>query len=75
MDKLNENGRLYIAIENRLGAKYFSGCREDHVGKAFVGIEGYPGAIKERTFSYYEHVQMFKKLKSNKNELYYTYPD
>lgn len=75
MDKLNENGRLYIAIENRLGAKYFSGCREDHVGKAFVGIEGYPGAIKARTFSYYELVQMFKKLKLNKYEFYYPYPD
>ena len=54
MEKLNENGRLYIAIENRLGAKYFSGCKEDHVGKEFVGIEGYPGAIKARTFSCYE---------------------
>lgn len=75
MERLKENGRLYIAIENRLGAKYFSGCKEDHIGKEFVGIEGYPGAIKARTFSYYELVEMFKKLKLNNYEFYYPYPD
>ena len=28
-------GRILIAIENRLGLKYFAGCREDHVGLYF----------------------------------------
>ena len=32
-DSLNKNGILVIAIENRFGAKYFSGCKEDHTGK------------------------------------------
>ena len=31
--------------------KYFAGCREDHVGRAFEGIEGYPGTDSVRTFS------------------------
>lgn len=75
MDKLNANGRLYIAIENRLGAKYFSGCREDHTGKVFEGIEGYPESINARTFSYYELIEMFEKLGLNKYEFYYPYPD
>ena len=25
---LKDDGRIYIAIENRLGAKYFSGCKD-----------------------------------------------
>lgn len=40
---LKPGGKILIAIENRLGLKYFAGCREDHVGREFVGIEGYPG--------------------------------
>ena len=29
---LNPNGRLFIAIENQLGLKYFAGVPEDHIG-------------------------------------------
>jgi len=38
-DHLNAKGQLLIAIENQLGLKYFAGCTEDHIGKAFLGIE------------------------------------
>lgn len=51
---LKENGRLYIAIENRLGMKYFAGYNEDHLGEPFVGIEGYGNKNKVRTFTYSE---------------------
>lgn len=37
---LKPNGKLYIAIENKLGMKYFAGYNEDHLGKPFCGIEG-----------------------------------
>lgn len=57
---LKENGRLYIAIENRLGMKYFAGYNEDHLAKPFVGIEGYRCEDKVKTFSYSE----IKKLLS-----------
>jgi SAM-dependent methyltransferase len=36
---LRDCGSLILAIENRLGLKYLSGCKEDHVGHAFFGIE------------------------------------
>ena len=36
---LKPDGKLIIAIENRLGLKYWAGCREDHVGDFFEGIE------------------------------------
>ena len=36
---LKPDGALLVAIENRLGLKYFSGSREDHIGEPFYGIE------------------------------------
>lgn len=36
---LKPDGVLLLAIENRLGLKYFAGAREDHVGELFYGIE------------------------------------
>ncbi len=74
-EKLNENGKLYIAIENRLGMKYFSGCKEDHFGKEFCGIEGYERETKIRTFSYYELIELFHKAGFSSYEFYYPYPD
>lgn len=48
---LNENGKIIIAIENKLGLKYWAGCQEDHVGKYFEGIEDYPITNGVKTFS------------------------
>lgn len=40
--KLNDNGVVILAIENKLGLKYFAGAREDHTGGEFDGInDGY----------------------------------
>ena len=39
---LAPGGRLVIAIENRLGLKYWAGATEDHTGVYFEGLEGYP---------------------------------
>lgn len=73
--KLKKGGRLYIAIENKLGAKYFSGCVEDHTGKAFDGIEGYDNVSKAKTFSYYEWIQMLDKCGIKEYRFLYPYPD
>jgi glycosyltransferase involved in cell wall biosynthesis/2-polyprenyl-3-methyl-5-hydroxy-6-metoxy-1,4-benzoquinol methylase/ACT domain-containing protein len=37
---LRPNGKLFIAIENQLGLKYFAGAPEDHLGQPMYGIEG-----------------------------------
>jgi len=37
--RLAPEGHLAVAIENRLGLKYFNGFNEDHLGVARVGIE------------------------------------
>lgn len=73
--KMNENGTLYIAIENRLGMKYLSGCKEDHFGQEFLGVEGYPLKQGIRTFSYYELIELFKKAGFSHYTFYYPFPD
>ena len=42
---LKPGGVLFVAVENRLGLKYFAGARDDHTGRQFDGIEGYPAYI------------------------------
>ena len=77
---LKEEGRLVLAIENRLGLKYFAGSTEDHTGRFFDGVEGYRREGKEEqaaaeTFS----EPMLKKLLSEngfaEHTFYYPYPD
>ncbi|MEE1566127.1 MAG: methyltransferase domain-containing protein, partial [Acidimicrobiales bacterium] len=36
-------GALVVAIENQMGLAYWLGADEDHLGRPFVGIAGYPG--------------------------------
>ena len=36
---LAQGGEIVIAIENKYGMKYLAGCREDHTGKFYDGIE------------------------------------
>lgn len=73
--KLNAGGRIYIAIENRLGLKYFSGCKEDHTGREYEGIEGYIRQNGVRTFSYHELNRLFRYCGYDQIEFYYPYPD
>ena len=37
---LAPEGRLVVAIENKLGLKYFNGSAEDHLGIPFLGLQG-----------------------------------
>lgn len=74
-EKLSDDGRVYIAIENRLGAKYFAGCKEDHNGLEYSGIEGYSGDAGARTFSYYELCDIFNQVGFEKHTFYYPFPD
>ena len=73
--RLNEGGKLYIAIENRLGAKYFSGCEEDHLGKEGIGLEGYPERSNVRTFSYYELIKIMRECGVSEYRFFYPFPD
>lgn len=72
---LAPGGKIVIAIENRLGLKYFAGCAEDHTGRYFEGIEGYPDPVMVRTFSRPELEQIADRAGLTKREFYYPYPD
>ena len=69
-------GRIVVAIENRLGMKYFAGSREDHSAKFFDGIEGYPDeSSPARTFSRPALEEKLKKSGFADYTFYYPYPD
>lgn len=72
---LKPNGKIVIAIENRLGLKYWAGCTEDHVGKYFEGIEGYANTEGIKTFSRKELENIIRKAGNWKIDFYYPYPD
>ena len=72
---LKPDGKIVIAIENRLGMKYFAGCQEDHLGTYFGGIEGYGADAKVRTFSK-EMLERLLDASGYRDRLfYYPYPD
>ena len=72
---MKPNGKIVIAIENRLGLKYWAGCTEDHVGKYFEGIEGYANTEGIKTFSRKELENIIRKTGNWKIDFYYPYPD
>jgi 2-polyprenyl-3-methyl-5-hydroxy-6-metoxy-1,4-benzoquinol methylase len=51
---LSPNGQIIIAIENKLGLKYFAGAKEDHVGIPMFGLENLYDAKSVRTFGKFE---------------------
>ncbi len=71
---LKDNGIILLAIENRLGLKYFSGAREDHLGGFFDGINGYIGK-KIRTFSKEELNELIDQAELHAIKYFYPFPD
>lgn len=72
---LNKDGKIVIAIENKFGLKYWAGCKEDHTGTWFEGIEGYPTEKGVKTFSKQELTQLAKRSGFDDITFYYPYPD
>ncbi|WP_081674198.1 class I SAM-dependent methyltransferase [Butyrivibrio sp. VCD2006] len=72
---LKKDGRIVIAIENRIGLKYFAGAPEDHLGGYFDGIEGYSKDSVARTFTRNGLIRIFKKCGIKDYHFYYPYPD
>lgn len=73
---LKEDGKLLIAIENKFGLKYWSGCVEDHTGRYYDGIMGYVNTeSKVQTFSKDELIQIIEEAGFKKQQFYYPFPD
>lgn len=72
---LKPNGKIIIAIENKMGLKYLNGAKEDHVGKRFAGMEDYRYISKIRTFSKPELIVMLRNCGIEEFRFYYPTPD
>jgi cyclopropane fatty-acyl-phospholipid synthase-like methyltransferase len=72
---LKRNGHLILAIENKLGMKYFGGCHEDHTGIEYDGILDYPSTEKVVTFSKKELQDVFSECGFPAQNFYYPFPD
>lgn len=72
---LNNNGRLVIAIENKLGLKYFNACAEDHIGVPFYGLQGLYGTKTPRTFGRHELINLLEEVGASRYCFYYPFPD
>ncbi|MGK5086337.1 methyltransferase domain-containing protein [Bdellovibrionota bacterium FG-2] len=72
---LKKDGVLILAIENKLGLKYWSGAAEDHTGAMFDSIAGYPPQPTPRTFSRQELLGMLKRSGFERTEEFYPFPD
>lgn len=72
---LKPDGVILVAIENRLGLKYFAGAPEDHTDGYFDGIREYEGNQSVRTFSRGEWERLMHICGFDYYKFYYPYPD
>jgi precorrin-6B methylase 2 len=72
---LAPDGKIVVAIENKMGMKYWAGCKEDHLSSYYAGIEGYENVGSVRTFSKPELAQLVKEAGFSRVTYYYPYPD
>lgn len=75
MEHVRPGGKLLLAIENKFGLKYWAGCREDHAGMYFEGLEGYQHTKNVRTFSRPELIRIMEECGYTDYKFYYPYPD
>jgi len=72
---LADGGVLILAIENRLGLKYFAGCGEDHLGRPYTGIEDLYGERTAVTFGRGELSALLSAAGLPSQQWYYPFPD
>ena len=72
---LKEDGKLIIAIENKMGLKYLAGATEDHTGEVFSGVNGYKGITHVKTLSKNELTDLLKSAGYRDVAFYYPMPD
>lgn len=73
--KLKKDGALIIAIENKLGFKYLSGCTEDHTGIEYESILDYPNTEGTKTFTKNQLEETLKSTGFDYIQFFYPFPD
>ncbi|WP_460120611.1 glycosyltransferase [Pseudomonas sp. H3_G09] len=72
---LTPEGRVFIAIENQLGLKYFAGAPEDHLGIKMYGIEGRYNAGQPQTYGRKELAELLSRAGYKQSEFLSPSPD
>lgn len=72
---LKPEGKLFIAIENQLGLKYFAGAPEDHLGQPMYGIEGRYRNDQPQTFGRIILAEMLKEAGFSACDFLAPFPD
>lgn len=72
---LKPDGTILIAIENKLGMKYFAGAPEDHTNLKYDGIQGYLNKNSVQTFGKKELQDLLKLVGLKHTKFYYPLPD
>jgi SAM-dependent methyltransferase len=72
---LGEEGALVLAIENQLGLKYWNGGGEDHTGRTYDGICGYPVSPSPKTFSRRVLKETLRAAGFGSVDEYFPFPD
>ncbi|HCK7124014.1 TPA: glycosyltransferase [Enterobacter roggenkampii] len=72
---LKPEGVLIIAIENKLGLKYFAGAPEDHLNKPMYGIEGRYTKGEPKTYGYSEIEKLLHSAGFQGVDVFLPFPD
>jgi SAM-dependent methyltransferase len=72
---LGADGKLILAIENKLGLKYFAGAPEDHTGEPMYGLESRYTDAQAKTFGRQELEALIKQSGFLEVETLAPYPD
>ena len=72
---LGDDGVLVLAIENKLGLKYLGGAREDHSGRPYDSVVGYPGGGPAQTFNARELRALVAGAGFSEHALLLPFPD
>lgn len=78
---LQENGTLFLGLDNRLGIRYFCGDRDCYTGRNFDSIENYVRAqtsdfdvLEGRSFAKAEIIDMLEKASFTFHRFYSVFP-
>ena len=72
---LKKGGVVVIAIENRMGLKYWLGASEDHYGEPYVGLYDYPDNRGIQTYNQGEWRQLLDVSENKAYRFIYPFPD
>ena len=72
---LNENGKIILAVDNKFGVKYFSGCKSEHYLNIFGSLLNNLDYKKSNLISKYELLKIISDAGFTNYKFYYPLPN